>query len=82
MRAPQAASDLTKLRLWEQMQILGAASRERGSYLVIFKVCFVFIYIFIVVVFFLWFLILTGEGGFMFLFFACRVGGGEGQCEG
>lgn len=34
----QASGDLTKLRLWEQMQVLGAASRERGSYLAIFKV--------------------------------------------
>lgn len=34
----KASSNLTKLRLWEQMQVLGAASRERGSYLAIFKV--------------------------------------------
>ncbi|CAM9382187.1 unnamed protein product [Pylaiella littoralis] len=33
----QASGDLTKLRLWEQMQVLGMASRERGSYLAIFK---------------------------------------------
>ncbi|CAB1113006.1 unnamed protein product [Ectocarpus sp. CCAP 1310/34] len=35
--ARQASGDLTKLRLWEQMQVLGAASQDRGSYLAIFK---------------------------------------------